>query len=379
MSEIILCIDDDPNILAAYERTLRRRFTLETAEGGAEGLEKIRQKGSYAVVVADMMMPGLNGIETLAQIRKLSPDTVRIMLTGNADQQTAIDAVNQGNIFRFLTKPCPPEALALALEAGLEQYRLITAERELLEKTLSGSIKMLTEILSLVEPQIFGRSQMMRDYVRTLAPVLNITQIWELEVAAMLCQIGYVTIPVTIIQKERARLTLSPVEQQALIRIPEIGSKLLAHVPRLESVSRIVLYQNKNYDGSGFPQNSVSGEDIPMGARILRVLADFIQAEIGGVRKTEALEKMRARPGAYDPKVMEAAFASLVQDPRLKMSGHAVKVKELQVGQMLLSPVETLDGVLILPAGTEVSPMLLAKLNNFAELTGVKEPVYVSK
>lgn len=379
MSEKILCIDDDPNILAAYERTLRRKFTIETALGGEEGLTIVRRQGPYAVVVADMKMPGLNGIDTLAQIRKISPETVRIILTGNADQQSAIDAVNKGYIFRFLTKPCSPEMLGLALEAGLEQFRLITAERELLEKTLSGSVKILTEILSLVEPQIFGRCQMLRDYARTLAPALNVAQVWELEVAAMLSQIGYVTIPAPIIQKDRARLPLTPPEQQALVRIPEIGSKLLVNIPRLESVARIVLYQNKYFDGSGFPQDSVSGEAIPSGSRILRVLSDMIQHEINGTPKPEALEKMRQRPGAYDPKVIEAAVACLVQDPRLKASGHAVKVKDLVIGQVLLSTVETPEGVLILPAGTEVSPMLLAKLNNFADLTGVKEPIYVSK
>ena len=379
MSEKILCIDDDPNILAAYERTLRRKYSIDTALGGEEGLTIVRRQGPYAVVVADMKMPGLNGIDTLAQIRKISPETVRIILTGNADQQSAIDAVNKGYIFRFLTKPCSPEMLGLALEAGLEQFRLITAERELLEKTLSGSVKILTEILSLVEPQIFGRCQMLRDYTRTLAPALQVGQVWELEVAAMLSQIGYVTIPAPIIQKDRARLPLTPPEQQALVRIPEIGSKLLGNIPRVESVGRIVLYQNKYFDGSGFPQDSVSGEGIPLGSRILRVLSDLIQHEISGLPKPDALEKMRQRPGAYDPKVIEAAIGCLVQDPRLKASGHAVKVKDLVVGQVLLSAVETPEGVLILPAGTEVSPMLLAKLHNFADLTGVKEPIYVSK
>jgi response regulator RpfG family c-di-GMP phosphodiesterase len=379
MSDKILCIDDDANILAAYERNLRRRFSIETALGGDEGLSIVRQKGPYAVVVADMKMPGMNGIELLAQIRRIAPTTIRIMLTGNADQQTAIDAVNKGNIFRFLTKPCTPEMLALALDAGLEQYRLISAERELLEKTLGGSVKILTEILSMVEPQIFGRSQMLRDYVRTLAPALHIGQVWEMEVAAMLCQIGYVTIPAAIIQKDRSGLALTPAEKQVLTRIPEIGSKLLANIPRLESVARLVLYQNKYYDGSGFPQDAVAGEAIPLGARMLKFLSDLIQQEIGGTSRVEALEKMKARPGAYDPEIVEAAFTTLVLDPRIKSSGNALKVKELVVGQMLLSAVETLAGVLIVPAGTEISPMLLAKLNNFAELGGVKEPIYVSK
>lgn len=377
MSEKILCVDDDANILAAYERNLRKRFAIHTALGGEEALKTIQSNGPFAVVVADMKMPGMNGIELLTKVESLAPDTVRLMLTGNADQVTAVEAINKGHIFRFLNKPCSPETLTAALEAGLKQHRLITAERELLENTLSGSVKILTEILSMVEPQIFGRSQMLRDYARTVGPALKIEHVWEVEVAAMLSQIGYVTIPATIIQKERANLTLTAPEKQMLTRVPEIGSKLLTNIPRLENVSRIVLYQNKYFDGSGLPQDSIAGEALPLGSRMLRLLSDLISLEIAGTPKAEGLDQMRRRSGAYDPRVIDAARVTLIEDAQ--KSGQAVGVKDLCLGQVLLSPVQTLDGVLILSAGTVISPMLLEKLKNFAEMSGVKEPIYVKK
>lgn len=379
MNEKILCVDDDANILAAFQRNLRRHFTIATALGGDEALALIRREGPFAVIVADMNMPGMNGIQLLQRVREIAPDTTRMMLTGNADQQTAIDAINQGYIFRFLTKPCTPEKLALGLDAGLEQYQLRTAERELLEKTLNGSIKMLTEILSLVEPQFFGKGQMLRDYVRLVAPALKIEKPWELEVAAMLAQVGYVTIPKTIIEKERTGMALAPAEKQMVTRVPEIGSKLLTLIPRMDSVAKILLYQGKLYDGSGFPFDGIAGDAIPLGARLLRVLSDFIELEIGGTPRSEILEQMRKRPGAYDPKVIDAAVATLVQSPKVLESGQAVKAKELCPGQVLLSAVQTNDGVLILPAGTRLSPMLLEKLKNFAELSGIKEPIYVDR
>jgi len=379
MNEKILCVDDDANVLAGFQRNLRRRFSIDTAVNGQESLNIVRLQGPYAVVVADMHMPGMNGIELLSKIREISPQTVRIMLTGNADQQVAVEAVNKGHIFRFLNKPCTPETLALALEAGLEQHRLITAEKELLEKTLSGSVKMLTDILSMVEPQIFGRAQMLRDYARGLAAPLGIHSFWELEVAALLSQIACVTIPAGIIQKDRTGVALNPTEKQIFTRIPEIGNKLLLNIPRLESVARIVLYQNKYYDGSGFPQDAVAGDQIPIGARILRVLSDLIKQEIEGVPRNEILEQMRRRPGAYDPKVIDAAMATLVQDASATKSGQAVLAKDLAPGQVLLSPVMTNDGVLIVPAGTEISQMLIEKLKNFAALSGIKEPIYVKK
>ena len=379
MSEKILCVDDDANVLAGYQRNWRRRFSIDTALSGKESLILLQRQGPYAVVVADMQMPEMNGIELLSKIRELSPQTVRIMLTGNADQQVAVDAVNKGHIFRFLNKPCPPDTLGLAMEAGLEQHRLITAEKELLEKTLSGSIKMLTEILSMVEPQIFGRAQMLRDYAKAVAVTLGVNPTWELEMAALLSQIAYVTIPATIMQKERTGGALTPAEKQMLARIPEIGNKLLLNIPRMESVARIVLYQNKFYDGSGFPHDSVSGDHIPLGARILRVLTDLIRQEIDAVPKGEIIEQMKRRVGAYDPKVINAVFSTLVQDAAVPKSGQAILAKDMAPGQVLLSAVTTNDGVLIVPAGTEISEMLIEKLKNFASLSGIKEPIYVKK
>ena len=129
MAEKILLVDDDSNILDGYRRSLGREFLLETALGGAQALELATEQGPYAVVVSDMRMPGMDGIQLLRKIKALSPDTTRVMLTGNTEMDTAINAINEGSIFRFLTKPCGREAMATTLTAALEQYRLVTAEK----------------------------------------------------------------------------------------------------------------------------------------------------------------------------------------------------------------------------------------------------------
>jgi len=194
MSEYILCVDDDENILKGFRRQLRGQFELETATSGQEGLELFKRKGPFAVVVSDMRMPMMDGIEFLSRVREANPDSVRIMLTGNADMQTAIDAVNEGNIFRFLTKPCSSDELAKAINAGIEQYRLINAERELLQKTLTGSIKMLTDILSMVNPAAFSRASRLRRLVGRLAAEMKLPNLWQYELAAMLSQVGCLTL-----------------------------------------------------------------------------------------------------------------------------------------------------------------------------------------
>jgi hypothetical protein len=166
-----------------------------------------------------------------------------------------------------------------------------------------------------------------------------------------------------------------------LARGPEIGANLLANIPRLESVARIVLYQNKNYDGSGFPADSVVGDEIPIGARILKVLSDVAELEASGLSKAKALEQMQTRSGRYDPQVLDSTFACfdiyLPSPTAVKTVIQAIPLKELSIGHILSSNVETKDGVLIVCAGTKVTQMALEKLRNFDQIQGIKEPLHV--
>ena len=132
MHRRILCVDDEVNVLNALQRNLRKYFAVDTASDGTQALTALERQGPYAVIVADMRMPGMDGVELLTRVRDKYPDTVRVMLTGNADRQTAIDAVNRGHVYQFLTKPCPPETLSIVVSEGVKQYEFVVAEREFL-------------------------------------------------------------------------------------------------------------------------------------------------------------------------------------------------------------------------------------------------------
>ena len=151
-TERVLFVDDEPSVLDGIRRTLRKQVDIQTAAGGADGLRIMQEAGPFALVVSDMRMPGMSGPQFLAKVREQAPETVRMILSGQADFQATIAAVNEGHIYRFLSKPCPGDQLFAAITDGLNQYRLITAEKVLLEQTLSGSVKMLIEILGLVSP-----------------------------------------------------------------------------------------------------------------------------------------------------------------------------------------------------------------------------------
>lgn len=377
----ILFVDDDENILGAFQRQFRKQYTIETALGPEQGLTAIESGDSYAVLVVDMNMPGMNGVEFLKRVRARCPDVVRVMLTGNADQNTAVQAVNEGHIFRFLNKPCSPELLAATLDAGLRQHELITAERDLLENTLSGSVRVLSEMLSMALPKVFERSRTLREEIRVLARHLGERSTWDLEVAAMLAQIGFVAIPPEVILKARAGQALSPTEKLMVERVPEIGHNLLAKIPRMEKVARIILYQCKQFDGVGYPADGVVGDKIPLGSRLLKFLADLSLLEAKGVTRAGALELMRSRSGHYDPMVLDGAIGCF--DPQAQSAVPnefppvPMNFKQLSVGLVLASNVETPDGSLIVCAGNEVTQMLLERLRNFSTTAGIKEPIYV--
>jgi response regulator RpfG family c-di-GMP phosphodiesterase len=195
MSERVLFVDDEPQVLEGIQRSLRKQVDLCTAPGGAQGLVLLREAGPFALVVADMRMPVMNGAQFLAKVREQSPDTVRMILSGQADLPATIAAVNEGHIYRFLSKPCPAEQLLGAVADGLKQHRMITAERVLLEQTLSGAVKMLIEILGMVSPAASSRAARLQRYVLELAEALAAPVQWQWGLAAQLSQIGCVTLP----------------------------------------------------------------------------------------------------------------------------------------------------------------------------------------
>jgi signal transduction histidine kinase len=134
----VLCVDDEPQVLAGLRDTLRRHYDVVTESSPQAALGLIAHEEPFAVVISDYFMPAMNGAELLRRARALAPGTVRLLMTGHASLEAAINAVNEGNIFRFLTKPCPPPTLVAAIEDAIEQSRLVTADRRLVERKLES-------------------------------------------------------------------------------------------------------------------------------------------------------------------------------------------------------------------------------------------------
>jgi len=372
----ILFVDDDPNILASFLRQLRKGFTVQTALGGEQALTMVASQGPFAVVVSDFKMPGIDGVQLLSRFKEMAPDTVRILLTGYADLETAIRAVNDGNIFRLLTKPTDSETLVRALVAGVRQYRLVTAEREILHDTLAGSIKVLTELLGLLNPDALGRSSRIKELALGIAQSMGLEPDWALETAAMLCQLGLVMVPPEALEQVMAGKELRGENLQLYDMHPMVAAELVKHIPRLEGVSRIITFQDKHYDGSGPPPSPpVAGADIPLGSRILKVALDYdlLASRLDDPQK--ALQRMRGRKGWYDPAPL-AALADHVLRGALQQELR-VGVKDLTENMVLVSDVRAKDGRMLVSRGYQVTRLLVSHLLKFQKTLGVIEPLVV--
>lgn len=357
MADKVLLVDDDANALAAFRRQLRVHFLCETAESGAQGLEALAKSGPFAVVMSDMRMPGMDGIAFLAEVERRAPETVRMMLTGNADIETCIDAVNEGHIFRFLTKPCPPELMSKSLKAGVAQYRLVCAQRELLHGTVTGCIRTLADILSVVNPEAFSRGVRVRRYVRHIAAQLNAPHLWEYEMAATLCQIGYAALSPEILGRMASGRPLTNEQRAVFASYPVIGCQLLAEIPRLRLVALIVGRQRTTAAKPLMPRENMSEEEsVELGAQILRVALDLDLLITHGETFMKALGALHVHYGADHPFVdvlmsyeKDAADKIVIRVSAKELTAHMAAAEEIKdaQGKLLLAKGQRLSGAMI--------------------------------
>lgn len=360
MPEKILLVDDDENILDGYRRSLNREFQIETARGGQEALDRVAEKGPFAVVVSDMRMPGMDGIQLLTAFKSQWPDTIRVMLTGNADKDTAIHAINEGNIFRFLNKPCDKEAMAKTLTSALLQYRLVTAEKELLEQTLSGSIQVLTEVLSLVNPAAFGRAERARRYIHHVVTLMKLRNPWQYEVAAMMSQLGCVTLPPETIDAIYAGENLSPSDQAQFDAHPEVAYDLLSKIPRLEPIAWMI--RNQGEAGAATAPARPQSSEIQRGAEMLRFILAYEKLVRRGSSRTEAVHKLSRQSSDIGKEFFEAL---ITLDPNAEEGEiRQCRIEDLVPGMIIQQEVRTLHGVLLVSKGQEVTATLVARLKN---------------
>jgi CheY-like chemotaxis protein len=356
---LILCVDDEVNVLEGMKINLRKMGQILTAESGVEGLRVLKDHPDIAIVISDMRMPEMDGARFLSTVREQFVDTVRLLLTGFSDIDAAIRAVNEGQLFRFLTKPCPPDMLQAAVNAALDQHRLIMAERELLQRTLLGSVHALIQVMALDNPQAIGRAMRVRRRVRDIARSIGLRTVWPVEFAAIFSQLGIVSLRGELRKKIYWGTELEDDEQLALSHSIDAIVRVVGKIPRLEPAIAILR-----------PMSAPATADDAVEVRIIRAAILLESAEAQGLTSEDAATFLRGFGDKIGADVLDACSGKKdLATPR--MSIRAVALSKLAEGMVLACDLCTSEDILLVPRGLKLNGSTLQHIRNFAEKISV--------
>jgi CheY-like chemotaxis protein len=356
----VLCVDDEPRVLEGLRLHLRKDYDVHCAVSGPEALQKLRELKQVAVIVSDMRMPGMDGATLLHQVMQHFPAVTRILLTGEPGRDAAVSAVNKGNIFRFLTKPCAPDQLKVAVDAGVIQHRLLNAEQRILQETVLGCIKALTDVLALASPVAFGRATGVQRIAMEFAARLDSGEFWQLEAAAMLSQIGYLSLPVELVEKLYYGENLSIEEQKQADEVAKVAIRLLEHIPRLDPVLQILTALNWNDE-----QIARLGDGtIGLATRILSMTLHYDAVISRGHPVDIAVQTLRTRAARYGAPLIDE-FAQHVGASATARQIRELPLRSLLPGMTLEHDLRTANGTLLVPRGFEVTQTFLERIRNY--------------
>ena len=354
----VLCVDDDAFMLNILTKTIGVDYEVLTSSGGAAALQLIENSESIQVVISDHRMPDLSGAQFLRAVRDKHPLIVRILLTGETDLVEAVAAMNQAALFRFLLKPGTRAVLLDTLQAAVVQYQLQIAERELLQKTLIGTMRALSDVLAIANPTAFGHLSRIQELALGVAKQLKLREQWPLEFASVATQLGHIALPERTLGRLYAGETLSPAESAQVAKSALVGESVLKRIPRLDPVVEILsrLTAGKIIDASRRPDS--------MGAEILRVVTAYEALERTTTSRDTAVNRMRAQAGRFDPE----ALTALVD--LLDLEGGEDETIEVTIGRVCIDMIvaedlRTRTGVLLVPKGYRVTESFVVRLGNF--------------
>ncbi|MGZ3235957.1 MAG: HD domain-containing phosphohydrolase [Burkholderiaceae bacterium] len=419
----ILFVDDEPNILSSLRRLFRKQgYQVQTAESGVAGL-KLLEAESFDVVISDMRMPEMDGAQFLEHVRALHPHTIRMLLTGYSDIQAIQDAINRGEIYRYITKPWDDNDMLLVVRHALERHSLEQEKRRLevltlrqneelkalnasletkveertrdlkrahdalismngkLKASFLTSIKVFSSLIEMRGGNLAGHSLRVANLSRkmALAMQLDAGEMQDIFVAALLHNIGKIgfsdellAMPVNLMKGDNLGLYR---------KHPIRAEQLLMPLETLRASAGIIRSQLERFDGTGFP-DGLSGFNISTGARILALASDFYNLQNGTLvqrklRAEDAKELIRNGSSArYDPQVVKA-FLAAVSDNEETVHEEAHTTMELRAGMTIARDVHAQDGFLLLSADHILDERLIKQISDFEVAAGTKLTIYI--
>ncbi len=417
----LLLVDDEANVLNSLRRLLRPAgYEIHTAESGEAALAHLESQ-AVDLVVSDMRMPGMSGAELLAQVRKRWPTTMRVLLTGYSDITSAVSAINDGGIFRYVSKPWDDAELQTILTQALEiaglqreknRLEALTQEQNEELKTLNASledkvrqrteelqianqeisltmekvkknffttVQVLSNLLEMRAPSLAGHGRRVADVAKRLAVKMKLPSdvVNDVLLGGLLHDIGKIGYSDEILKKPFPKMSQD--ELGIARKHPLNGAAALLSLPDMRAVADIIRCHHERWDGQGYPAN-LSGMDIPIGARIVALANDFDAVQVGTLSakrmtveeaKTYVLEGRKFR---YDPMVVDA-FAELIGRVAQPVKAHderKIDISELKVGMVLARDLYSPEGILLLSADYVLDELLVKQLREYQDAYGKK-------
>lgn len=403
----LLFVDDEPNILSSLKRLFRPLgYRLLTAESGEQGLAILAGE-RIDLVISDMRMPQMNGAQFLAQVRERSPDTVRILLTGYADMETTVEAINKGQIYRYVAKPWEDNDIVLGVRHALERQRLEREKRRLealtrqqndelkelnatledkvrvrteeleqaydkLKKSFVTSIRVFSNLIEMRESSFAGHSRRVADLARTVAQKMGLSEseVQDVFVAGLLHDIGKIGLSDKLLSRPSS--TLAGQDRIDFAKHSVNGEASLMALEQLHEAAKLIRSHHERFDGLGYP-DGLKGPSIPLGARILAAASDYDAAQLGtldGKRLSpaEALSVLIAnKERRYDPAVVDVLAAAVVgpKAPVKRKAEMQIISRELKPGMILARDLYNLETMLLLPKSCVLDERYIEKIREF--------------
>lgn len=413
----LLCVDDEANILSALRRLFRPAgYRVHVATSGAEGLE-ILARESIDLIISDMRMPQMDGATFLATVRERHPEAIRILLTGYADMESTIAAINRGEIYRYISKPWDDNDVMLLVKGALEKKELerekarleaLTARQneelkalnasleekvqertqelmlanERLKQNFLVSIKMFSGLIEMREGGVAGHSRRVADLSRKLAAKMEITGKAQQDVflAGLLHDIGKIGFPDHLLAKPVS--TMNGDDMGRYRKHPLSGESALMPLNELKEAAKLIRSHHERFDGQGFPDGLMSA-GIPLGARILAVVNDY-DALLTGTLSTKRMSSeeakallVQARNKRYDPQVVDAFIEMLGGLEKETPKDIPVPATSLEPGMVLARDLVSREGTLLLAADYMLDAPLIRQIQEYSHREGTQIVLYI--
>ncbi len=378
----VLVVDGDVDILNDFQKLLGKTYDLKTIAGGKAALKWLDDNPHTAVVFSCLHMLDMDGNEFLRLVNDRAPMSSRILMTGDRSIDNVKKAINEGNIFMYLTKPLSDDEIQTAARSGVAHHTRMVRDRGTVEKTISGAVKLLIDMLSLFHTEAFRKTTVLRTQAIRIARALGIKKTWELEMAVMLSPLGEALMPREILSRYRSAKTLTDEQRELLARAPEQSRDLLKNIPQLDKIADILYYSGRGYDGSGFPKDGPVGSAIPLNSRILKILTDLWYASPDTGVDLAAFEALNINGRQYDPKLLAKIRTVLLshEEQDGKYQTVACHIRALHPGDILIDDILTDGGrELVLSRGHQLSDTTIRRLVQFDRVSGLRQPIRVRR